>query len=193
MIRRRAWTGFFFGATWLASLSLLGIVSAQTETGTPTARVPGVETETAGLSVGRWTEGVGIGFLAETPDDTAFAVNLHADYFRKENFSIGPLLQLGFTDDLAQYGFSGQAKYWMGIPDPASATKLVFQAGVGLVHAAFQNDDTSWLIPLGIGIDHTIASGPSLYATFLLNLTDLDTGRKTEADLMPGVTFGVRF
>ena len=74
-----------------------------------------------------------------------------------------------------------------------SPTKLVLQGGAGVVHAAFQKDDTSWLVPLGIGIDHTLDSGPSLYGTFLLNFTDLDTGRGTDADVMPGVTFGVRF
>lgn len=144
------------------------------------------------LKTGTWTSGGGIGMLAETPDETAFAVNGYADRFLSEEISVGPLLQLGFTDDLAQYGFSGQFKYWKGLPDMASPTKLVLQAGVGVVHAAFRQDDTSWLVPLGVGIDHTM-DALSLYAMFLLNLTDLDTGGGTEADLMPGVTFGVRF
>ena len=134
-----------------------------------------------------------MGFLADTPDDTAFAVNLHADYFLDDGWSVGPLAQLAFTGDLALYGFSGQAKYWFPAWDSAGRTRPFFQAGIGFVHAAIQNDDTSWLVPLGIGLQHTLNNGISLYGTFLLNFTDLDAGRGADADVMPGVTFGVQF
>lgn len=151
------------------------------------------ETDSSLVRTKPWQAGVGIGFLANTPDDTAFATNLNVDYFLDDHWSLGPLVQLAFTDDLALYGFSGQAKYWFPAWDTAGRTRPYAQAGVGLVHAAFQRDDTSWLVPLGIGLQHTLDNGVGLYGAFLLNFTDLDTGRGTDADLMPGVTFGVQF
>jgi len=33
----------------------------------------------------------------------------------------------------------------------------------------------------------------SLMSTFLLNFTDVDTGRRSGATVMPGLTFGIRF
>jgi hypothetical protein len=54
-----------------------------------------------------WSGGAPVGFLSNTPDGTAFAFNLHADRFLQRNVSFGPLLQLGFTGDLTQVGFSG--------------------------------------------------------------------------------------
>ena len=60
-----------------------------------------------------WSGGAAVGFLSNTPDETAFAFNLHADRFLQRNVSFGPLLQLGFTGDLTQVGFSGQGKYWI--------------------------------------------------------------------------------
>lgn len=139
-----------------------------------------------------WQGGGGIGFLAETPDDMAFAVNLNADYFLDQYWSIGPLLQLGFTDDLAQYGASAQLKYWFTSPDTAGRWKPYVGAGVGMVHAAFREDDTSWLVPLQAGLQYRLDNF-NLYGEFLLNLTDLDTGRGTEADVMPGLNFGIQF
>ena len=142
---------------------------------------------------GRWTVGGGIGFLAETPDDVAVAMNGNADCFINESFSIGPLLQLAFTGDFMQIGFSGQGKYWIDLPNTDGRARMNLQAGIGFVHADFLNDDTSWLIPLGIGLDYALNPKVSLTGTFLLDFTNLDTGAGTGADVMPGVSFGVRF
>ena len=139
-----------------------------------------------------WDWGGGIGFLAETPDDTAFTVNLFGDRYLNDRVSVGPLAQFGFTGDLALYAFSGQMKYWIPLRDIDSRTRFFTQAGVGIVHAAFREDDTSWIVPLGFGIDHQMEN-VAVYAAFLVNLTDLDTGRGSDADVMPGVTFGAKF
>ena len=140
-----------------------------------------------------WSGGAAVGFLSNTPDGTAFAFNLYADRFLQRNVSFGPLLQLGFTGDLTQVGFSGQGKYWIDLPQTDNRAKLVLQAGIGFVHADFFRNDTSFLIPLGIGVDYSLTRTISLTGTFLLNFTDLDTGPGTDTNVMPGLTFGVRF
>jgi hypothetical protein len=139
---------------------------------------------------GRWTGGAGLGFLGNTPDGTAFALNGHAETFFAERLSVGPLLQLGFTGDSTQVGLSGQVKYWIDL-DPRLA--LTVQGGAGFVYNSFRDDDTSWLIPLGFGVDYALTSSLNLTGTFLLNFTDLDTGRGSGRNVMPGLTFGVRF
>ncbi len=140
-----------------------------------------------------WTVGGAIGFLGNTPDDTAFALNLHVDRFLNPQVSVGPLLQMAFTGDMTQTGLSAQGKYWMDLPGTSNRLKLVMQAGIGFVHSDFRNSDTSWLIPLGVGLDYKVDETVTLTSTFLLNFTDLDTGRGTGSSVMPGLMFGIRF
>ena len=63
--------------------------------------------------MGAWSGGAAVGFLGNTPDGTAFATNLHADYFLNNQLSVGPLGQFAITGDLFQVGLSGQGKYWV--------------------------------------------------------------------------------
>ncbi len=65
---------------------------------------------------GQFTLGVDIGLQAATADATAFALGLSGDYYITHNFSVGPLLQFGFTDDLFQIGPTIQAKYTFDLP-----------------------------------------------------------------------------
>jgi hypothetical protein len=140
-----------------------------------------------------WSGGGSIGFLANTPDDTAFAFNLHTDRFVSRNISLGPLLQTAFTGNMNQVGFSGQGKYWINLPETNNRLKLALQGGLGFIHSDFFRDDTSWLIPIGAGVDFAVNRTVSLTADFLLNFTDLTTGGGTGTNVMPGLTFGVRF
>jgi len=142
---------------------------------------------------GSWTFGAGAGFLGDTPDGTAFAMNFYADAFLTRTLSLGPLLQFGFTGDLSQIGVSGQVKYWIDIPGTANRLKVVPEAGIGFVHTGFRDDDTSWLIVLGASADYRLTDKLSVTGTLLLNFTSLDTGPGTGADVMPGFTVGVRF
>lgn len=139
---------------------------------------------------GTWTGGAALGFLGNTADGTALALNLNVETFINHSFSVGPLLQLGFTDDMTQIGASGQVKYWM---DLSPHLKLTAQGGLGFVHTDFRGSDTSFLIPIGAGLDYALSTHVSATATFLLNLTDIDTGFGTHAHVMPGLTFGLRF
>jgi hypothetical protein len=67
------------------------------------------------------------------------------------------------------------------------------QAGLGFLHADLHTSDTSFLIPIGVGLDFALNQQVSLISTFLLNFTDVDTGRGTDTNVMPGLTFGIRF
>lgn len=143
-----------------------------------------------------WSAGATMGFLANTPDDTAFALNLEAEGKMSQKFSIGPLLQLGFTDDLTLVGLSGQGKYAIGIPELGERFKVVLQGGIGFVHADKGPSDTSFLIPLGVGVDYQINPGLAFKSDFILNFTDLDIGRgrgNDDTNVMPSLTFGVRY
>ncbi|WP_447972808.1 hypothetical protein [Nitrospira sp. Kam-Ns4a] len=153
----------------------------------------GTVVRAADPAAGTWTAGGAIGFLGNAPDNTAFALNLHVDRFLNQHVSVGPLLQMAFTGDMTQTGLSGQGKYWLDLPGTSNRLKLVMQAGIGFVHSDFRNSDTSWLIPLGVGLDYKVDETVTLTSTFLLNFTDLDTGRGTGSSVMPGLTFGVRF
>lgn len=149
--------------------------------------------EAAEPQAGAWSGGAAIGFLGNTPDGTAFATNLHADYFLNRQLSVGPLAQFAVTGDLFQIGLSGQVKYWLDLPGIDKRLKVNLQGGLGFLHADLHSSDTSWLIPIGVGLDFALNQKISLTSTFLLNFTDVDTGRGTGATVMPGLTFGVRF
>lgn len=142
---------------------------------------------------GTWTAGSSVGLLGATPDGTAFAMNGHVDYFVSEAVSLGPLVQVGLTGDMAQVGVSGQGKYWIDLPATEGRGRIVLQGGVGFVHSDYRSGDTSWLVPLGIGYDYAVNPNIDLSATGLLNFTNLHTGGGSDADVMPGLAFGVRF
>jgi len=145
------------------------------------------------LQTGRWTGGGSIGFLGSTPDGTALGTNAQVEYFVNDRVSVGPLLQVGVTDDMSLIGLSGQGKYWIDLPGTGGRGRVALQSGVGFAHADFRRDDTSWLVPVGIGYDYALNDSIDLTGTFLLNFTNLHTGGGSGADVMPGLTFGMRF
>ncbi len=131
---------------------------------------------------GKFTLGVDIGLQAATADATAFAVGLSGDYFITHNVSVGPLLQIGVTDDLFQIGPTIQAKYTFDLPaNPELKPHL--QGGIGFIHADLDRrgrpdrDDTSFLIPLGFGAEYRLDQQISIGSTFLFNFTDLEDVR----------------
>jgi len=122
--------------------------------------------------------GVDIGFAGGTIDGTAFAVGISGDYTIAPHVSIGPLLQIGVTDNLSQIGVSAQAKYSLDIPD-VPELKPQFQAGIGFIHADLDvgptsSGDTSWLIPFGLGVEYRAVKNLYFDTTLLFNFTDLN-------------------
>jgi hypothetical protein len=169
--------------TFVHAVCLIGLVSVTTVDFSVAAEP----------QAGIWSGGAAIGFLGNTPDGTAFATNLHADYFLNRQISVGPLAQFAVTGDLFQVGGSGQVKYWLNLPGVDHRVKVNFQGGLGFLYADRHSSDASWLIPIGVGVDYALNEQLSLMSTFLLNFTDVDTGRRSGATVMPGLTFGVRF
>lgn len=140
--------------------------------------------------------GAAIGPVFGTADSTAFGLALHGDYFLNSNFSIGPLLQFGFTDDLFQVGPTVQLKYTQNINSRLTAN---LQGGIGFIYADLDRrnrpdrDDTSFLIPVGGGLDYRLSDAVSIGGTLLFNFTDLDRVRSENlhVSLLGGVK--VRF
>jgi len=131
---------------------------------------------------GKFSLGLDIGLLGATADGTAFALGLSGDYFVTHNFSLGPLIQFGFTDDLFKVGPTLQAKYTLDLPGTPNV-KFNFQGGIGFIHADLDRgpfpdrDDTSFLIPIGVGIEFDVARNISIGSSLLFNFTDLDDVR----------------
>ena len=81
------------------------------------------EAQQAADRTGKFFGGASLGVQTDTADSTAFALGLYGDYYLTPGFSIGPLLQMGFTNNLFQLGLTAQAKYTFDIPDiPKSQT-----------------------------------------------------------------------
>jgi len=135
--------------------------------------------ESANKRAGSFIFGAGLGLQADTPDGTAFALGITGDYYVTQEFSIGPLLQMGFTDDLFQLGLTAQAKYTFDLTEIPELKPHV-QAGIGIIYADLDRkagrdeDDVSFLIPLGIGAEYRLTKSISLDTTFLFNVTNLD-------------------
>lgn len=134
---------------------------------------------------GRFVFGAGLGLQADTLDDTAFAVGAGGDYFFTNNFSLGPLLQFGLTSDLFQLGLTAQAKYTFDLPQ-VPALKPHVEGGIGFLYADLdrpgtgKKDDTSFLIPLGVGVEYRLSPRISLDTTAFFNFTDVTVRNKDE-------------
>lgn len=159
------------------------------------------------LRPGQWSGGAGAGFLADTPDGIEFALKGHVDYFLLQAFSAGLLGQYALGGNDSIVGVSAQAKYWWSLPGTRDKGKLVVQGGIGLVWADIEDTDsgvaniyTSFLIPVGIGIDYAVSRRVAVTAEFFLNFTSLGEdvrvdGREVDlqTNVMPAFYLGVRF
>jgi len=139
-----------------------------------------------------WTLGSGVGLMGNTPGGTAFNFNVYADRFMGRSFSVGPLVQIARTANMFQTAVSAQGKYWIDVPGTGDRVKANLQAGLGFIHADYMAGDTSWIIPVGVGVDYILTRDVALTSTFLLNFADLHTGQGT-GHVMPAVTIGLRF
>jgi hypothetical protein len=135
------------------------------------------QVQSADQRAGRFILGAGLGLQANKPDGTAFALGSSGDYYVNQGFSIGPLLQMGFTEKLFQLGLTAQAKYTFDLKD-IPALKPHIEAGMGFIYSALDRgrheEDLGILFPLGIGAEVRLTNSTSLDNTFLFNFTDLD-------------------
>jgi hypothetical protein len=134
---------------------------------------------------GRFVFGAGLGVHADTPDGAAFAAGLGVDYYLTSNISIGPLMQFGATGDLFQFGLTAQAKYTFDLPQVPDLKPHV-EGGIGFLYASLDRprigskDDTSFLFPLGVGVEYRLSPGLSLDTTAFFNFTDVTVRNRNE-------------
>ena len=155
---------------------------------------------------GRWSGGAGVGFLANTPDGPEFGLAGYADYFVAPRLSVGPLVQYGGVGNDVVAAVSFQAKRWWSILARGNA-RLVVQGGIGVIVADITDadtgaadTDTSFVVPLGIGVDYAVSPRVAVTADFILNVTSLGEvvsagGRQVDlhTNVIPGFFLGVRF
>jgi outer membrane protein with beta-barrel domain len=129
---------------------------------------------TASPRTGRFTLGLEAGAQFATADSTALGLAFSGDYFFNQNLSIGPLLQVGVTDDLFQFGQTAQLKYTYDI-DRRLKTNL--QGGAGFIYSRYtkgpNRHDMSFLIPVGPGLEYNLSDDFSIGTTLLFNFNDL--------------------
>lgn len=155
--------------------------------------------QNADSRTGRVMLGGNLGMQAGTADDdVAAALVLSMDYFPDENLSLGPLLQVGFTGDLTQFGLSMQAKYTVDLRR-ARQLKPNFQAGLGFLHVdmdrppAGPNDtELGFLVPFGMGLDYEVASNMLVGTTLLLNFTDANIQGEQVGNVFMTWVFGLK-
>jgi hypothetical protein len=146
---------------------------------------------------GRLQIGTDLGFQVETLDGTAFALAFNGDYFLDRNFSVGPLIQFVLNDDLTQIGFSLQGKYHINLAGNPNLRPHL-QGGLGFVFADLDlpgggdDSDTSFLAPIGGGVEYRIARNVSASSTLLLNFTGLSIRGAVDKNALAWY-FGLRF
>jgi hypothetical protein len=178
-IRERLWVGLL---TVILTLTTAGSVFAQQTSQPDRTR--------------RFEVGADIGVVGGTIDGTGFAVGINGDYPIAPHISVGPLIQLGVTDHLFQIGVSGQVKLTLDLPD-VPELKPQFQAGIGFVHADISvgpnsADDTSWLIPIGMGLEYRAMKNLYVATTLLFDWTHLNVAGRSD-DLDVAWFVGLRF
>jgi len=182
---------------------VLAVLVLASVSGPPLARA-----EVIDHKAGVWSGGAGAGFLADTPDGAAeFALKGHADYFLSPQLSVGPLAQYAGAGNDFLFGLSAQMKYWWDIRGTRNPARLVVQGGLGFVRAGIKDTDsgvadtfTSFLIPIGVGVDYALTRQMAVTAEVVVNFTSLGEnvrvgGREVDlhTNVMPGLYLGVRF
>lgn len=146
---------------------------------------------------GRLFVGTEVGVQAGTADkSTAFAFGFNGDYYLDEHFTVGPLLQFGFTGDLTQVGLSAQAKYIFDLPR-IPAVKPHLQGGLGFLHVDIDRSGTSssdlgFLVPFGGGFELEVSKNLLVGTTLLLNFTDADVDGEREGNVFMTWFLGLR-
>lgn len=139
----------------------------------------------------RLVVGVDIGPSFGTIDGTGATFGVRGDYYISPNLSVGPVVQLGFTDDLTQIGIFGQLKYTFDVPD-SSLFRPHVQTGLGFIHADLVESDLSYLFPIGIGFEYQIQPRLFLDTTASLNFTNLDNSVGGNWQHSLNLLFGIR-
>ena len=123
-----------------------------------------------------WSAGGAIGF---TVDPTCFLAAFEAGYGVTDNLQVGPLLQVGASDDRTIVAPSANVKYLFDLPDvpePLDRLKPFVQAGLGLVYMEKERrgrpdkDDTGFLMNVGFGFQYYLTRRFALGNNVLFNI-----------------------
>ena len=141
-----------------------------------------------------WGLGVGLGFLADTVDDTMLTMSFQGDYYLNSKFSIGPQLLFSPGEDLTQLTVAGVARYHI----PLGAVSVVPFGGIGFVYADFDrggtDDDVSYSFPIGATAAFHINRTVSLASTLIFTFQDIDLdNRRNNDNFNIGMLFGFHF
>ena len=135
----------------------------------------------AAAAASPWTIGMGIGFTA-SPE--TFLLDADAAYALDEHMSVGPRMQLGFSDNVILVAPTVNFRYVFDLnlsPDSAARKLTPFaQAGLGLGYVRKERsrfghtDDTGFLFNLGGGIEWSLGA-TTLGSNLMFNILPADT------------------
>jgi hypothetical protein len=145
-----------------------------------------------------WEFGGGVGLISGSPKESQLAEQFTADYYFREHFSIGGMIQLVPPGDYAQVAGALVARYHWALP-LLPDLKIVPSLGLGGLQAELRSEgvrrtDMSYYAAPGLGVDYEIQKHISLSANYVMNLHDLKLGPHEERDRSSyGVFFSVKF
>ncbi len=161
--------------------------------------------------------GQDIGVVSGSPDGTNFAMQFTMDWHVSKGFSIGPMIQFvppgdfmmiggalatRYRYDLKQYTSNFESE-WLRTISPLMPTSVVPFLGMGGMHTfirrgngadRFEGHDSSYYVPLGVGVEWELHKSFSLSATFVHNFHDISYGNQFGHDRgSEAAFFGLRY
>jgi len=128
----------------------------------------------------RWGFGSDLGLTTGTVDNSVFTLGFNLDYYPDPNFSFGPMLQLTPMGDLFQIAMAGVGRYHFRLNN---GINLVPYTGIGFIHVdldrgsgpgRIDRNDTSWFIPIGLGLEYQVVHNIAISSTLQVNLHDIN-------------------
>jgi len=122
---------------------------------------------------GRWAVGGGLGI---TEDPSLYGLWADVNYYIIDEVAVGPLLQYEFKDDDSIFGVAGMVKY-SAVLSGSKVVRPYGQVGIGFIQYdvkdLFDGDKkTTYLFPVGGGIEFKLNDSLSLDGNLLFNLSD---------------------
>jgi hypothetical protein len=108
-----------------------------------------------------------------------FTLGFNLDYYPVPNFSIGPMMQIS-PMGVFRIFFAGVGRYHIRFNNRIN---LVPYTGIGLIRVdldkgtgpgSIDRNDTSWLIPIALSLEHQALRNIALSSTLQVNLHDIN-------------------
>jgi hypothetical protein len=157
--------------------------------------------------------GQDIGVVSGSPDGTNFAMQFTMDWHSNKGFSIGPMIQFVPPGDFMMIAGALATRYRIDLrnlldlePDSIKrklTPSIVPFLGMGGMHTflrrgsgadRFEGHDSSYYVPLGVGVEWELHKSFSLSATFSHNFHDISYGDQYGHDRgSEAAFFGLRY